>query len=118
MRRAALGALLTGLMVLLFLRDWRSVIVVVLNIPLALMAAVVALWLTGQTINMMTLGGLALAVGILVDEATVEIENIHTQIGHDARRSPGRCGWATPRPPCRVAGDALHPGGVHLRRSS
>jgi multidrug efflux pump subunit AcrB len=77
---AALGAVLTGLMVLLFLRDWRSVIVVVLNIPLALVAALLALWLGGQTINLMTLGGLALAVGILVDEATVEVENIHTQL--------------------------------------
>ena len=73
----ALGAVLTGLMVLLFLRDWRSVIVVVLNIPFALAGALVALWLSGQTINLMTLGGLALSVGILVDEATVEIENIH-----------------------------------------
>jgi len=77
---AGLGAILTGLMVLVFLRDWRSMIVVVLNIPLALMSAVIALWLSGQTINLMTLGGLALAVGILVDEATVEIENIHTQM--------------------------------------
>lgn len=76
---AALGALLTGLMVLLFLRDWRSAVVVVLNIPLAIMAAVLGLWVGGHTINLMTLGGLALAVGILVDEATVEIENIHTQ---------------------------------------
>jgi multidrug efflux pump subunit AcrB len=76
-----LGAFLTGLMVLLFLRDWRSVIVVVLNIPFALLGSVVALWLTGQTINLMTLGGLALAVGILVDESTVEVENIHTQMG-------------------------------------
>ncbi len=81
---AGLGAILTGLMVLLFLRDWRSVIVVVLNIPLALIASLTALWLTDllvsrQTINLMTLGGLALAVGILVDEATVEVENIHTQ---------------------------------------
>jgi multidrug efflux pump subunit AcrB len=76
----ALGALLTGLMVVLFLRDWRSVIIVVLNIPLALLGAVVALWLTGQSINLMTLGGLALAVGILVDEATVELENIHVQL--------------------------------------
>jgi multidrug efflux pump subunit AcrB len=79
---ALLGAFLTGLMVLLFLRDWRSVIVVVLNIPFALLGATVALWLTGQTINLMTLGGLALAVGILVDEATVEVENIHTQFEH------------------------------------
>jgi multidrug efflux pump subunit AcrB len=76
-----LGALLTGLMVLVFLRDWRSVLVVVLNIPLALMGALVALWATGQTINLMTLGGLALAVGILVDESTVEVENIHVQLG-------------------------------------
>src|SRR4029450_11536453 len=77
---AILGALLTGLMVLLFLRDWRSVIVVVLNIPLALIGSLIALGLTGQTINLMTLGGLALAVGILVDEAPVEVENIHTQM--------------------------------------
>ncbi|HLK51200.1 MAG TPA: efflux RND transporter permease subunit [Bryobacteraceae bacterium] len=74
------GALLTGLMVLIFLRDWRSALIVVANIPLALLAAVVLLWVTGQTINIMTLGGLALAVGVLVDEATVEIENIHTQM--------------------------------------
>ncbi|HYW45796.1 MAG TPA: efflux RND transporter permease subunit [Bryobacteraceae bacterium] len=75
-----LGAALTGLMVLLFLRDWRSALIVVLNIPFALLAAVILLWLTGQTINIMTLGGLALAVGVLVDEATVEIENIHTRM--------------------------------------
>jgi multidrug efflux pump subunit AcrB len=75
-----LGAALTGLMVLLFLRDWRSVIVVVLNIPFALLGSIIALWMTGQTINLMTLGGLALAVGILVDESTVEVENIHTQM--------------------------------------
>lgn len=76
----ALGAVLVGLMILLFLRDWRSALVVVLNIPLALMAAVLALWATGQTINLMTLGGLALAIGILVDEATVAIENIHAHL--------------------------------------
>jgi multidrug efflux pump subunit AcrB len=74
-----LGACLTGLMVLLFLRDWRSALVVVMNIPLAIIAATLGLWVSGHTINLMTLGGLALAVGILVDEATVEIENIHTQ---------------------------------------
>ena len=76
----ALGAILTGLMVLLFLRDWRSALVVVVNIPLAILAAVMALWATGQTINLMTLGGLALAVGILVDEGTVVIENVHSHI--------------------------------------
>ena len=74
------GALLTGLMVLIFLHDWRSALIVVANIPFALLGAVVLLWFTGQTINIMTLGGLALAVGVLVDEATVEIENIHTQM--------------------------------------
>jgi multidrug efflux pump subunit AcrB len=79
---ALLGAFLTGLMVLVFLRDWRSVIVVVLNIPFALLGSVVGLWLTGHGLNLMTLGGLALAVGILVDEATVEVENIHTQFEH------------------------------------
>src|SRR6202163_3837570 len=84
----ALGAVLTGLMVLLFLRDWRSSLVVVLNIPLAILASVTALWVSGQTINIMTLGGLALAVGILVDEATVTIENIHTHLAH--RRSLAR----------------------------
>ncbi|MEO8338964.1 MAG: efflux RND transporter permease subunit [Nitrospirota bacterium] len=75
-----LGAFLTGLMVLIFLRDWRSALIVVMNIPFALLAAVILLWGTGQTINIMTLGGLALAVGVLVDEATVSIENIHTQM--------------------------------------
>jgi len=82
-----LGAILTGLMVLLFLRDWRSALIVVLNIPFALFAAVIALWATGQTINIMTLGGLALAVGVLVDEATVSIENIHTQMGTGVNRA-------------------------------
>lgn len=74
---AGLGALLTGLVVLLFLRQGKSALIVVLTIPLALLSAVVCLYLTGQTINIMTLGGLAMAVGILVDEATVTIENIH-----------------------------------------
>jgi multidrug efflux pump subunit AcrB len=76
----ALGAVLTGLMIWLFLRDWRSAFIVVINIPLSLMSAVVALWITRQTVNIMTLGGLALAVGILVDEATVCIENIHVHL--------------------------------------
>src|SRR5579871_6758120 len=75
-----LGAGLTGLMVLLFLRDWRSAFIVIMNITFALLSSVLLLWATGQTINIMTLGGLALAVGVLVDEATVEIENIHTQM--------------------------------------
>lgn len=77
---ALIGACLTGLMILLFLHDWRSVLVVVLNIPLALLGSLFALCACGQTVNIMTLGGLALAVGILVDEATVEIENFHAQM--------------------------------------
>jgi multidrug efflux pump subunit AcrB len=84
-REGLLGALLTGLMVLLFLRDWRSSAIVVTTIPFALLTAVVALWGAGQTVNIMTLGGLALAVGILVDEATVAIENIHTHLGEGAQ---------------------------------
>jgi multidrug efflux pump subunit AcrB len=76
---AVLGAALTGLMVFLFLRDARSTLVVVVNIPLALLTALLGLWLCGQTINLMTLGGLALAVGILVDEATVAIEAIQQE---------------------------------------
>jgi multidrug efflux pump subunit AcrB len=84
LREAILGALLTGLMVLLFLRDWRSSAIVVVTIPFALLTSVVALWGAGQTINIMTLGGLALAVGILVDEATVAIENVHTHLSRGA----------------------------------
>jgi len=75
-REGVLGALLTGLMVFLFLRDARSSLIVLTTIPFALLTAVVALWISGQTINIMTLGGLALAVGILVDEGVVAIENI------------------------------------------
>ena len=72
-----LGALLTGLMVLLFLRDWRSVIIVVVTIPISILSAIIMMNLAGQSINIMTLSGLALAIGVLVDQATVSIENIH-----------------------------------------
>ncbi len=84
---AILGALLTGLAVLLFLRDWRGALVVVTTIPASLLAAVTGLWAFGQTINIMTLGGLALAVGVLVDEATVEIENIHAHMASGLSRA-------------------------------
>ncbi|PYT82695.1 MAG: acriflavin resistance protein [Acidobacteria bacterium] len=86
-REGLLGALLTGVMVLLFLRDWRSALIVVTTIPFALLTAVVALWGAGQTINIMTLGGLALAVGILVDESTVVMENIHSHLGQGRGRA-------------------------------
>src|SRR5437867_305466 len=82
-----LGACLTGLMVLLFLRDLRSALIVVATIPFALLSALVWLWITGQTINIMTLGGLALAVGVLVDEATVSIESIHTHLASGRSRA-------------------------------
>ena len=82
LREALIGAGLTGLVVLLFLRDWRSSLIVIITIPFALLGAVVALRVVGQTINIMTLGGLALAVGVLVDEATVLLENIHVHIEH------------------------------------
>ncbi|WP_031498350.1 efflux RND transporter permease subunit [Bryobacter aggregatus] len=72
-----IAAVLTGLMILLFLGSWRSTLIVCVSIPLSILVSISILYLTGQTLNVMTLGGLALAVGILVDDATVEIENIH-----------------------------------------
>ena len=80
MFEGGLGAILTGLMVLLFLGSRRSALIVVLTIPLALLTGITFLYLAGQTINIMTLGGLALSVGILVDMATVTIENIHQHL--------------------------------------
>ena len=76
-----LGALLTGLVVLLTLGSLRSAIVVVMTIPIALLSATVALWAAGQSINLMTLGGLTLAIGILVDESIIAVENVHTHLG-------------------------------------
>ncbi len=80
-REAVIAAALTGLMILLFLGSWRSTLIVCLSIPLSILTSLCVLALLGQTINVMTLGGLALAVGILVDDATVEIENIHRNLG-------------------------------------
>lgn len=80
MTEGILGAILTGLMVLLFLKDWRSSLVVVITIPVSVLSAVLFLNLAGQTVNIMTLSGLALAIGILVDQATVTIENIHQHL--------------------------------------
>jgi multidrug efflux pump subunit AcrB len=78
-REAAIAAGLTGLMMLLFLGSWRSTLIVLVSIPLALLVSVIVLGSLGQTLNLMTLGGMALAVGILVDDATVEVENFHRQ---------------------------------------
>jgi multidrug efflux pump subunit AcrB len=79
-REAATAAILTGVMVLLFLGSWRSTVIIFISIPLSILASIVCLSALGQTLNIMTLGGLALAVGILVDDATVTIESINTQL--------------------------------------
>jgi multidrug efflux pump subunit AcrB len=77
LREGAIAAGLTALMILLFLGSWRSTLVVMISIPLAILSSLVALYFLGETLNTMTLGGLALAVGILVDDSTVTIENTH-----------------------------------------
>jgi multidrug efflux pump subunit AcrB len=84
-REAVIAAVLTGLMILIFLGSWRSTIIIAISIPLSILSSVIVLSLLHQTINIMTLGGLALAVGILVDDATVTIENIerHFEQGAD-----------------------------------
>jgi len=81
-REGAIAAGLTSLMILFFLGSWRSTVIIATSIPLAVLAALMGLWATGQTLNIMTLGGLALAVGILVDDATVTIENINWHLEH------------------------------------
>ena len=80
-REATIAAALTAVMILLFLGSWRSTLIVCLSIPLSILTSLIVLGFLGQTINVMTLGGLALAVGILVDDATVEIENVHRNMG-------------------------------------
>lgn len=80
MTEGILGAVLTGLMVLLFLRDWRSCLIVIITIPVSIISSILFLKLAGQTINIMTLSGLSLAIGILVDMATVTIENVHQHL--------------------------------------
>jgi multidrug efflux pump subunit AcrB len=80
-KEAIAAAALTGLMILLFLGSWRSTLIVCISIPLSILTSLSILYALGDTINIMTLGGLALAVGILVDDATVEIENIHRNLG-------------------------------------
>jgi CzcA family heavy metal efflux pump len=81
-REGVIAAALTSLMILLFLGSWRSTVIIAISIPLAILSALAALYFNGQTLNIMTLGGLALAVGILVDDATVTIENINWHLEH------------------------------------
>ena len=84
LREAVVSSILVALMILIFLGSWRSVIVVCTSIPLAILVSIIGLKLTGNSINIMTLGGLSLAIGMLVDDATVEVENIHRNrhLGH------------------------------------
>jgi multidrug efflux pump subunit AcrB len=81
LKEGAIAAGLTALMILLFLGSWRSTLIVAVSIPLSILTGIIILWAMGQSLNTMTLGGMALAVGILVDDATVEIENIHRNLG-------------------------------------
>jgi multidrug efflux pump subunit AcrB len=89
LHEGAIAAALTAAMILVFLGSWRSTLIVTVSIPLSIAVSLIALWALGQTLNIMTLGGLALAVGILVDDATVEIENIHRNLamGKPLRRA-------------------------------
>jgi len=80
LKEATIAACLTGLMILVFLGNWRSTVIIAVSIPLSILTSVIVLSALGETINIMTLGGLALAVGILVDDATVEIENINRNL--------------------------------------
>ena len=95
-----LGAVLCSLVILLFLGEWRMTIIAVLTIPVSVLAAIIGLYFTGQTINVMTLAGLALAIGPLVDSAIICLENTHRHLGMGAN-PPTRPSWAPARWPCR-----------------
>jgi len=100
-REGAIAAVLTALMILLFLGSWRSTLIVMISIPLAILSSLVVLYFLGGTLNTMTLGGLALAVGILVDDSTVTIENTHRLLTDEGRPLPeatlyGAAGIAVP----------------------
>src|ERR1019366_4218152 len=88
-REAVIAAALTAALILLFLGNWRSTCIIAVSIPLSILTSIIALYVTGETLNIMTLGGLALAVGILVDDATVTIENIerHLHLGSDLHKA-------------------------------
>ena len=119
-KEAAIAATLTGLMILLFLGSWRSTLIVVVSIPLSIMVSIIILGFLGESLNVMTLGGMALAVGILVDDATVAIENIHRNL-HQRKSlgqgDPGRrfadCGARLRRHPVHL--HRVRAGRVHQR---
>ncbi len=101
LREGAIAAGLTALMILLFLGSWRSTLVVMISIPLSILTSLIVLYFLGETMNTMTLGGLALAVGILVDDSTVTIENTHRLLTEEGQPLPqatlhGAAGIAVP----------------------
>ena len=96
-REAIIAACLTGLMILLFLGSWRSTLIIAVSIPLSILTSIIVLSALGETINIMTLGGLALAVGILVDDATVDIENINRNLDQGKEIRTGDSGWRARR---------------------
>jgi multidrug efflux pump subunit AcrB len=96
LEEGAVAAVLTALMILVFLGSWRSTLIVAISIPLSIFSSIIVLGAMGQTLNVMTLGGLALAVGILVDDATVEIENIHRNVEEGPSSTAGT---RSPPPP-------------------
>jgi hypothetical protein len=112
-REAVIAAALTGVMILLFIGSWRSTLIIAISIPLSILSSILVLSFLHETINIMTLGGLALAIGILVDDATVEIEKHqpHPRRRSRDRDSAGHPGW---RPADRRTCTRLDP--VHLHR--
>src|SRR5258708_29404508 len=83
-----IAAALTSLMILIFLGSWRSTVIIAISIPLSVLGSIAVLWALGETLNIMTLGGLALAVGILVDDATVTIENVNWHLEQGKEGEP------------------------------
>ena len=100
-KEGAIAAGLTALMILIFLGSWRSTLIVAVSIPLSILTSIIVLWALGQSLNIMTLGGLALAVGILVDDATVELENTSTATSASTSRSARRSSTGHRRSPRR-----------------
>ena len=113
-KEAAIAAGLTGLMILLFLGSWRSTLIICISIPLSILVSIIMLWALHETLNVMTLGGMALAVGILVDDATVEIENIHRNLHQRKRLVKAILDGASQIAVPGVCLDALH---LHCLRS-
>jgi multidrug efflux pump subunit AcrB len=103
LREGIIAACLTALMILLFLGSWRSTLIIAVSIPLSILTSIIVLSAMGQTLNTMTLGGLALAIGILVDDATVTIENIHRHMGKQSLRDAVLTGVAEIATPTFVA---------------